>query len=211
MEEQGLFFVPLGGAGEIGLNVNLYALEGRWLMVDFGISFADDSLPGVEIVLPDPEFIAARREQLCGLVLTHAHEDHLGAIPYLWRRLECPIWCTRFTAAVLRRKLADSDLRGVPIHVVEPGERFEVGPFECQLVHVTHSIPEAHALILRTPHGPILHTGDWKLDPAPLLGPLTGWTSSRRWARRACSPWSPIPPTSWSPAPPARKPRCRTA
>ncbi len=173
MEEQKLVFVPLGGAGEIGLNVNLYGLDGKWLMVDFGISFADDSLPGVEIVLPDPEFIAARSEHLSGLVLTHAHEDHLGAVPYLWRRLNCPIWCTRFTAAVLRRKLEDAGLKGVPIHVVEPGERFTVGPFDCQLVHVTHSIPEAHALVLRTPFGPILHTGDWKLDPAPLLGPLT--------------------------------------
>jgi ribonuclease J len=168
-----LLFVPLGGAGEIGLNLNLYGLDGQWLMVDLGISFADETLPGVEIVLPDPSFIEARSEDLCGLVLTHAHEDHFGAIPYLWQRLRCPIHCTRFTAAVLRRKLEDVGLKGVPLHVVAPGERFRVGPFDCALIQVTHSIPESHALALRTPLGNVLHTGDWKLDPAPLVGPLT--------------------------------------
>ena len=173
MPDRELLFVPLGGAGEIGLNLNLYALDGQWLMVDLGISFADETLPGVEIILPDPEFIAARSEQLCGLVLTHAHEDHLGAIPYLWQRLGCPIYCTRFTAAVLRRKLQESGLKNVPVHEVVPGERFEVGPFDCTLLHVTHSIPEANALALRTPLGNVLHTGDWKLDPAPLVGALT--------------------------------------
>ena len=173
MAHSELLFVPLGGAGEIGLNLNLYGLDGRWLMVDLGISFADDTLPGVEIVLPDPKFIEARREDLSGLVLTHAHEDHFGAIPYLWQRLRCPIWCTRFTAAVLRRKLDESRLKGVPINIVAPGERFRVGPFDCALIQVTHSIPEAHALALRTPVGNVLHTGDWKLDPAPLVGPVT--------------------------------------
>jgi ribonuclease J len=174
MESQELLFVPLGGAGEIGLNLNLYGLDGQWLMVDLGISFADETLPGVEIVLPDPQFIEERSDNLAGLVLTHAHEDHFGAIPYLWQRLRCPIWCTRFTAAVLRRKLDESRLKGVPLHIVMPGERFRVGPFDCALIQVTHSIPEAHALALRTPLGNILHTGDWKLDPAPLIGSLTG-------------------------------------
>jgi ribonuclease J len=169
-----LLFVPLGGAGEIGLNLNLYGLDGQWLMVDLGISFADETLPGVEIVLPDPQFIEERSDNLAGLVLTHAHEDHFGAIPYLWQRLRCPIWCTRFTAAVLRRKLDESRLKGVPLHIVMPGERFRVGLFDCALIQVTHSIPEAHALALRTPLGNILHTGDWKLDPAPLIGSLTG-------------------------------------
>jgi ribonuclease J len=173
MPEEELLFVPLGGAGEIGLNLNLYHLHGQWLMVDLGLSFADETLPGVEIVLPDPSFIAERRESLCGLVLTHAHEDHFGAIPYLWQRLRCPIWCTRFTAAVLERKLADAGIKGAVLHVVEPGERFMVGPFDCSLLQVTHSIPESHALALRTALGNVLHTGDWKLDPAPLVGPLT--------------------------------------
>ena len=174
MQNHELLFVPLGGSGEIGLNLNLYGLDGQWLMVDLGISFADETLPGVEIVLPDPRFIEERSEDLAGLVLTHAHEDHFGAIPYLWPRLRCPIWCTRFTAAVLRRKLDESRLKGVPVNVVAPGERFRVGPFDCALIQVTHSIPEAHALALRTPLGNVLHTGDWKLDPAPLVGAVTG-------------------------------------
>ena len=105
-------FVPLGGAGEIGLNLNLYQLDSQWLMVDLGLSFADETLPGVEIVLLDPTFIAERRQSLAGLVLTHAHEDHFGALPYLWERLRCPIHCTRFTAAVLRRKLDDAGVKG---------------------------------------------------------------------------------------------------
>jgi ribonuclease J len=173
MQPQELVFVPLGGSGEIGLNLNLYGLDRQWLMVDLGISFADETLPGVDIVLPDPSFITARRKDLRGLVLTHAHEDHFGAIPYLWPDLGCPIWCTRFTAAVLRRKLDEHGIKGVPVHVVTPGERFQVGPFDCALIQVTHSIPEAHALALRTPLGNVLHTGDWKLDPAPLIGPAT--------------------------------------
>ena len=173
MPDAELLFVPLGGAGEIGLNLNLYRLHDQWLMVDLGLSFADETLPGVEIILPDPSFIAERSENLCGLVLTHAHEDHFGAIPYLWQRLRCPIWCTRFTAAVLARKLEDAGIQGVAVHVVTPGERFMVGPFDCSLLRVTHSIPESHALALRTPLGNVLHTGDWKLDPAPLVGPLT--------------------------------------
>jgi ribonuclease J len=173
MPERELLFVPLGGAGEIGLNLNLYRLDDQWLMVDLGLSFADETLPGVEIVLPDPTFIAERSESLCGLVLTHAHEDHFGALPYLWQRLRCPIYCTRFTAAVLRRKLEEAAIRGAVLHLVTPGERFMVGPFDCSLLRVTHSIPESHALALRTPLGNVLHTGDWKLDPAPLVGPLT--------------------------------------
>jgi ribonuclease J len=173
MPEGELLFVPLGGAGEIGLNLNLYRLDEQWLMVDLGLSFADETLPGVEIVLPDPSFIAERSESLCGLVLTHAHEDHFGALPYLWERLRCPIYCTRFTAAVLRRKLEETPIKGAVLNVVAPGERFMIGPFDCNLLRVTHSIPESHALALRTPVGNVLHTGDWKLDPAPLVGPLT--------------------------------------
>ncbi|MEO1090811.1 MAG: ribonuclease J [Pseudomonadota bacterium] len=171
MTDQPLYFAPLGGAGEIGMNVNLYGVGGRWLMVDLGITFADDRLPGVEIILPDIAFIEGERDGLDGLVLTHAHEDHIGAVPYLWQRLRCPIWCVPFTAAVLKRKLDESTInQRVPIHVVQPGEPFQVGPFGCRFLHMTHSIPEASMLVVDTPHGRILHTGDWKLDPAPLLG-----------------------------------------
>ena len=173
--DQELLFVPLGGAGEIGLNLNLYGMDDRWLMVDLGITFADEFLPGAEIILPETRFIEERRGELEGLVLTHAHEDHFGAVPHLWDRLRCPIYCTAFTAGLLRKKLEESALRpqDVPIRVVSPGERFEVGPFGCSLIHMTHSIPEANALAIRTPLGNLLHTGDWKLDPAPMLGETT--------------------------------------
>jgi ribonuclease J len=169
-----LRFVPLGGVGEIGVNAYLYGLEGRWLMVDLGIGFADDRLPGVDIVLPDLRFIEEQRSALDGLVITHAHEDHVGAVPYLWQRLDCPVWCTPFAAAVLRGKLAETDFaRQVPINVVEPGQTFRVGGFICRFVHVTHSIPDSNGLVLDTPFGRVLHTGDWKLDPAPLVGART--------------------------------------
>ena len=169
-----LRFVPLGGVGEIGVNAYLYGQDGRWLMVDLGIGFADDRLPGVDIVLPDLRFIEEQRAFLDGLVLTHAHEDHLGAVPYLWPRLGCPIWCTPFTAAVLRAKLAETDFaRDVPIRIVEPGQEFRPGSIACRFVHVTHSIPDANALVLETEFGRVLHTGDWKLDPAPLVGART--------------------------------------
>ena len=173
--DQELLFVPLGGAGEIGLNLNLYGMDDQWLMVDLGISFADEYLPGADIILPQPRFIEERRQDLKGLVLTHAHEDHFGAVPHLWDRLRCPIYCTAFTANVLRRKLDESPLRtqDVPINVISPGERFQIGPFDCDLIHMTHSIPEANALAIKTPLGNVLHTGDWKLDPAPMLGEVT--------------------------------------
>jgi len=174
--DQELLFVPLGGAGEIGLNLYLYGMDDQWLMVDLGITFADDFLPGADIILPEIRFIEERSHELKGLVLTHAHEDHFGAVPHLWDRLRCPIYCTAFTASLLQKKLEESPLKpsDVPIRVVNPGERFEIGPFDCNLIHMTHSIPEANALAIRTPLGNVLHTGDWKLDPAPLLGPTTG-------------------------------------
>ena len=169
----GLRFIPLGGVGEIGMNTALYGVDGRWLMVDLGISFADETLPGVDIILPDIGF-AERLPEIEGLVITHAHEDHYGGVPYLWTRLRCPIWCTAFVAAALARKLDDVPFgREVEINVVEPGERFSVGSFDLSFIHVTHSVPDANALVLRTEYGNVLHTGDWKLDPAPLVGTTT--------------------------------------
>lgn len=167
-----LVFVPLGGAGEIGMNLNLYGHAGRWLMVDLGITFGDDTTPGVEIIMPDPAFIVERRDQLSGLVLTHAHEDHLGAVHWLWPQLRCPVYATPFTAAVLRRKLAEAGIeRDVEITEVPMSGRFEVGPFGIELITLTHSIPEPNAVVIRTAAGTVLHTGDWKLDPDPLVGP----------------------------------------
>jgi len=166
-----LYFLPLGGTGEVGLNSYLYGHAGSWLLVDFGISFADERQPGVDILLPDPSFIAERREQLAGIVVTHAHEDHLGALPYLWDRLRAPIYTTPFTAAVLRRKFAEFGLtESVELIELPQGARFEVGPFDLEFITVTHSVPEANMLVLRTEAGTTLHSGDWKLDAEPLVG-----------------------------------------
>ncbi len=167
----GLYFLPLGGSGEIGMNLNLYGHRGKWLMVDLGISFADDTMPGLDIIMPDPAFIREQRDNLVGLVLTHAHEDHLGAIQYLWPELKCPVYCTPFTASVLRAKLYERQLANkVPIHEIPMGGRFELGPFQLEFVSVTHSIPEPNALAIRTGAGVVVHTGDWKLDPEPIIG-----------------------------------------
>jgi ribonuclease J len=169
-----LVFLPLGGAGEIGMNLNLYGHDGKWLMVDLGITFGDDTTPGVEVIMPDPSFIVERKKALAGLVLTHAHEDHLGAVHWLWPQLECPIYATPFTAAVLRRKLAEAGLeKAARITEVPMSGRFDVGPFGIELITLTHSIPEPNAVVIRTKAGTVLHTGDWKLDPDPVVGPST--------------------------------------
>jgi len=167
-----LLFLPLGGAGEIGMNLNLYGHAGSWLMVDLGITFGDESTPGIDVIMPDPSFIEERRDELVGLVLTHAHEDHLGAVAYLWDRLQCPVYATPFTAAVLRRKLSEAGLLDkVPLTEVPLSGRFSVGPFDIELITLTHSIPEPNALVIDTAAGRVMHTGDWKLDPDPVVGP----------------------------------------
>ncbi len=170
-----LVFVPLGGAGEIGMNLNLYgygpAGRRRWLMIDLGITFARAAGAGLDVVMPDPAFIEERRDSLDGLLLTHAHEDHLGAVPYLWPRLRCPVYGTRFSLAVLRRKLVEVGLDGqVPIVEVGVGEPFNIGPFGLELIRLTHSIPEANGVAIRTGAGTVMHTGDWKFDPDPVVG-----------------------------------------
>jgi ribonuclease J len=171
IEPEALHFVPLGGAGEIGMNLNLYACRGKWIMLDLGITFAGDSVPGVDVLMPDPAFIEERREDLLGIVLTHAHEDHLGAVAYLWPRLRCPVYATPFTAAVLRDKLSDVGLIDeVPLIEMPLSGSFTIGPFELEYITLTHSIPEPSAVAIRTPFGTLLHTGDWKIDPEPLIG-----------------------------------------
>ena len=169
-----LVFLPLGGTGEIGMNLNLYRCNGRWLAVDCGIGFGGAELPEVDVMMPDPAFIAERRDRLVGLVITHAHEDHLGAVAWLWRSLRCPVFASPFAAAILRRKLAEVQLLSeVPVRVVPPGSTIDLPPFRLSLLRVAHSTPEAQALVIRTPAGTVLHTGDWKLDPDPLVGPPT--------------------------------------
>lgn len=174
-----LVFMALGGIGEIGMNCYLYGLgpadDRQWLMVDLGITFPEgENDPGVDVILPDVRFIEAERASLAGLVLTHAHEDHFGAVIELWPRLKAPIYATPFTAALLKAKLAEyGGGAKLPIHEVALNDRFKVGPFGVELISVAHSIPESNALAITTPHGLILHTGDWKIDPTPVIGAPT--------------------------------------
>jgi ribonuclease J len=169
-----LAFLPLGGTGEIGMNLNLYRCDGKWLAVDCGIGFGGAQYPEVDVMMPDPGFIADRRDQLLGLVITHAHEDHIGAVAWLWPQLRCPVYATPFAATVLRRKLGEVQLANqVKIHVVPPGGAIDLAPFKLRFIQMAHSIPESQALLLDTPYGLVLHTGDWKLDPHPLVGPPT--------------------------------------
>jgi ribonuclease J len=172
--DDAIWYLSLGGAGEIGMNLSLYGTGGKWLMVDCGVTFGDETTPGIEIIMPDISFIADRRDDLVGLVITHGHEDHIGAIQYLWPQLQCPIYATKFTAELIRNKLAYADLQGrVRIIELSRGGSFEIGPFQADMIPVTHSIPESHMLTVKTQHGKILHTGDWKFDPEPLVGDLT--------------------------------------
>ena len=155
VQRDALHFLPLGGAGEIGMNLNLYACEGTWLMVDLGITFAGDTLPGIDVIMPDPAFIEERRKDLLAIVLTHAHEDHLGAVAYLWPRLRCPVYATPFAAAILREKLRDEGLLSeVPLTEVALSGRLTLGPFALTFISLTHSIPEPNALLIETPYGP---------------------------------------------------------
>jgi len=180
-----LVFLPLGGSNEIGMNFNLYgfgpAHDRRWVVVDLGITFGDSSTPGVEVILPDPSYIEDYADRILGIVLTHAHEDHLGAVAWLWPRLKAPVYATPFTAFLLREKLREADLLDqVEIHEVPLKGRFQLGPFDFELITLTHSIPEPNGLAIRTPLGTVLHTGDWKIDPEPLLGSVTDQDAIRR-------------------------------
>jgi len=169
-----LWFVPLGGTGEIGMNLNVYGTKGKWMAVDMGVTFGDESIPGVDVVMPDHIFLEEQADDLAGIVITHAHEDHIGAVAYMWPDLRCPVYATPFAATFLQYKLKEEGLDGeVPVHVVRPGELFQVGPFSCEFVNMTHSIPEANMLAIRTDLGTIVHTGDWKLDPDPVVGPAS--------------------------------------
>jgi ribonuclease J len=173
-----LVFAPLGGVGEIGMNFALYGF-GRpdareWLVVDVGVTFPDLTLPGVDLVMPDVRFIAEQADRLRGIVITHAHEDHYGALRDLWPRLKAPVWMTPFTAGLLEAKRQhEGNGPKMPITIFRAGERFTVGPFGIEAVAVTHSIPEPVSLAITTPLGTVVHTADWKIDPAPEIGPLT--------------------------------------
>jgi ribonuclease J len=173
-----LVFLPLGGSNEIGMNFNCYGFgpadDRKWIIVDVGVTFGDQTTPGVDIIMPDPSFIEAYADDIIGIVLTHAHEDHIGAIGWLWPRLKAPLYATPFTAYLIREKLRDADLLDeVEITEVPLSGRFQLGPFDLELITLTHSIPEPNGLAIRTPLGNILHTGDWKIDADPMLGGVT--------------------------------------
>lgn len=180
-----LVFLPLGGSNEIGMNFNLYGYgppdDRKWIVVDLGITFGDQTTPGVEVILPDPEFIEQHADDVLGIILTHAHEDHIGAVAWLWPRIKAPVYATPFTAFLLREKLRDAGLLDdVKITEVPLGGQFSIGPFDLDLITLTHSIPEPNGLAIRTPLGVILHTGDWKIDPDPLLGEVTDVAALRK-------------------------------
>jgi ribonuclease J len=166
-----LIFIPLGGSGEIGMNVNLYHYQGKWLMVDLGAGFADEYFPGVDLIVAEINYIAKQKKDLLAIVLTHAHEDHLGAVQYLWKELGCPIYATKFTANFLKAKLKETDF-SKEIKIIEFAENSvtQIGPFNIESIPLTHSAPEMQALMIRTELGNIFHTGDWKFDHDPLVG-----------------------------------------
>jgi ribonuclease J len=168
--EDALYFIPLGGSEQFGVNLNVYVAHGDMLAIDCGIGFADDTFPGIDLLLPDPEFIEEYRDHLRGVIITHAHEDHIGALPHLWERFACPIYASPFTAAVLREKFQERNLRKVPIKVIKPGDKVKIGQFSVEFVPVSHSVPDTCALIVETPEGRIVHSGDWNLDPNPVVG-----------------------------------------
>jgi len=166
-----LLFVALGGSGEIGMNVNLYGCRGQWIMVDLGLNFAGPDYPGIELILPDLEFIENQQEKLAAIILTHGHEDHIGALPYLADELKSPLYATPFTAGLIAGKLEEEGLTGqVKLNVIERGGTVEVGPFRVSFVALSHSIPEGNGLLIETPFGNIFHTGDWKIDETPVIG-----------------------------------------
>src|SRR5947208_10472123 len=166
-----LLFCALGGSGEIGMIVNLYGCRGQWVMVDLGLTFADPSYPGVDLILPDLEFIESQQERLAGIVLTHGHEDHIGALPYLAEELKSPLYATPFTAGLIAGKLEEEGLTGhVKLNIVERGGSVELGPFRVSFVALSHSIPEGNGVLIETPFGNVFHTGDWKIDESPVIG-----------------------------------------
>jgi ribonuclease J len=189
---QELVFAPLGGVGEIGMNLSIYGLgperERKWLAVDLGVSFAaEEHLPGVDLILPDIRYLVEERKNLAGIILTHAHEDHFGALLDLWPQLKVPVFATPFSAALLEAKCAsEPGAPKIPVTIVKVGSRFNIGPFDIELCTVAHSIPESNALIIRTPHGNVLHTGDWKIDPTPILGDATDEKKLRALGEEGC-------------------------
>lgn len=172
-DEDGLYFIPLGGSEQFGVNLNAYISGGQILIVDCGLGFADERFPGIDLLLPDPTFLEERQYDIAGMIITHAHEDHIGAVAHLWERLRCPIYAGPFTAEILRHKFRDAGLKKIPIEVIDADHNEEIGPFDVQFVPVSHSVPDSYSLIIETPQGRVVHSGDWNLDPKPVVGKAT--------------------------------------
>lgn len=171
-----LLFIPLGGTNEIGMNVTLYHYKGKWLMIDCGSSFADEQLPGIDIVVADLKFIEKHKKDLLGLILTHIHEDHLGGIQYIWHHFNCPIYATKFTKNFLKLKLKDNNPLGIfQINEIKQDSQIKLGPFTLEMISMNHSAPEMQAILIKTEQGNILHTGDWKFDHNPVIGSETDY------------------------------------
>ena len=175
MKKEEFIFCPLGGSGEIGMNMNLFAYgrpdNKKWIIVDIGVTFADDTIPGVDLIYPDPGFIVDKKNDLLGLVLTHAHEDHIGAIAHIWPQLLCDIYATPFTSVLIKEKFREKKIDlGNKLKIVKLNGNVKLGPFEIEFVTLTHSILEPNGLSIKTSSGTVLHTGDWKIDPNPLIG-----------------------------------------
>ncbi len=171
--EQGLYFIPLGGSEQFGVNLNVYICDGDLLAIDCGVGFADERFPGIDLLLPDPALLEEYSDQLKGMVITHAHEDHIGAVAYLWDRFRCPLYATPFTASVLRKKLEEQGIKRVKIKLIEADKEFSIGKFKLQPVPVSHSVPESVSLFIKTTYGNVMHSGDWNLDSAPTIGKPT--------------------------------------
>lgn len=183
MKNDDLVFLPLGGTGEIGMNVNLYHYKGKWIMIDCGAGFADYDMPGIDIVVADTSFIEERKDDLIAIIITHAHEDHCGALPYLWGKFKVPIYTTKFTASFLTKKIGHKNLVST-INVVEPGKMLDLEPFQIEFVNMTHSVPEMNAIAIHTEEGVMLHSGDWKLDDNPVIGEKSDFAKLREIANK---------------------------
>ena len=174
-KKEELLFCPLGGSGEIGMNMNLFSYgkpeAQKWIIVDIGVTFADDSIPGIDLIYPDPGFIIDKKKDLLGIVLTHAHEDHIGAIAHIWPKLKCKMYATPFTAVLIKEKFKEKKIDiGKNLKIVDLNGNIKLGPFKIEFITLTHSILEPNGLLIETPAGIVLHTGDWKIDPNPLIG-----------------------------------------
>ncbi|MBN9274639.1 MAG: ribonuclease J, partial [Mesorhizobium sp.] len=184
-----LVFAPLGGVGEIGMNFALYGFgppnAREWIVIDVGVTFPDGSLPGVDLVLPDTRFIEENLDRLRGIIITHAHEDHYGALHDIWPKLKAPVWATPFTAGLLEAKRqGEQGAPKIPVTIYRAGEKFTIGPFEIEAIPVAHSIPEPMSLAITSPAGTVIHTGDWKIDPEPTIGPKTDEARFRAYGDR---------------------------